>query len=237
MKFLLFFLSLFSFSSWGFIQVNPVRIILKDSTFGHFTVRNTQGHPVEVKITNKFFQQDKNREMKPGPGGTEEIEKVIFSPANFTIPPGDKQVVRFFIKDKFQEKEKRTYAHLLTEVKDDNIDKSKMMVLTPNVAIAIPILFRKNTILDNIEIRDLKLTQQDKNCVLSMEWSNKSHSSYINIDLLDANEKIISQLNGVSNYLDKLEWLQSFSDTNCNLIKKIKVFDVDNNIHVYSRDF
>lgn len=237
MRFIPLLICFFSFSSWGFVQVNPVRLILKDSTFGHFTVRNTQGKPVEVKITNKFFIQEKNREMKPGTSEKEEIKKILFSPSEFILAPGSKQVVRFFIKDKLDGSEKRTYAHLLTEVKDEEIDKSKMMVLTPNMAIAIPVIIRKKTLPDNIEIKNLSLNPKEKDCILSMEWINKTHSSYINIDLLDSKGKIISQLNGVSNYLDKLDWVSPFSNIDCNLIKKIKILDVDNDIHVFSRDF
>jgi len=89
---------------------------------------------------------------------------------------------------------------------------------------------------DNIKFEHEKLTSKDQSCIFSAVWKNNTHSSYINFEALDKNDKIIFQVLGVSNYQKEYLWKMDIPKIDCAEIKKIKVYDVDNKVYVVSRD-
>lgn len=239
LKTLLFISLVFPTTLFAFVQVNPVRILLSEMTYGHFTVRNTQGKPVKVEITNQFFEQSETGVMKPLNDSPKKIKTILFSPQKFTIDPGAKQVVRFFIKDKLPENEIRTYAHLLTEVMDEeDSSKAKMMVLTPKVALAIPVVLRKKrSETNNVEVLSLNLKPSEGNCEIHTRLKNNFHSSYLNLVASDQKGDPILTINGISNYLNNNSWVNIVEGKDCNQIKKVNITDADSNISVINKTF
>lgn len=228
-------------SAHAFVQVNPVRLHVKASKLGHFTVRNTQSKPVSVEIENKYFSLQPDGQMKPGKGD-DELKKILFTPKNFQLGPGEKQVVRFFVKDEAPKTELRTFAYILTEVKNDQNESgssnspAQVLTLTPKVAVAIPVIYRLITDKNNTQISDERFEQKGENCWLFAKWRNSTHSSYINLELFDAKDKIIATLNGASNYLKEYDWKHEIDKTKCTDIKKMQVRDVDNDALVVNRE-
>ncbi len=236
MKLLLSLLLICS-NSWAFVQVNPVRFNIKDSKFSHFTVRNTQSKSVNVSISNKYFEMQPDGKMVESTVGAKtELKKILFTPNSFVLGPGEKQVIRFFIKDNIVGNELRTYAHILTDIKEDTKTaeetKGTSTSLTPKVAIAIPIVYRANHLKDNVSITDEKFVQKNSDCLMSVKWINKQHSSYVNFEAYDSNAKNIFKLNGVSNYLPEYNWNLLMPKVKCDKIKLIKFFDVDNEVYI-----
>lgn len=228
-------------TAWSFVQVNPVRLSLNNSRFSHFTVKNTQSKPIKIEIENKYYNMLPDGSMTPEKVAQEEnIKKVIFSPQAFTLLPGGKQVVRFFIKDQTNQTELRSYVYLLSEekneIEENSLSKENKMELRPKIAIAIPLLFRSKTIKENIELTEIKGSKKENDCILEMTWKNKHHSSYINLEVLGAENKSIFKLNGVSNYLSSFNWQTKIPKTDCTIIKKIKIFDVDNEVYVLNSE-
>lgn len=168
-----------------------------------------------------------------------EIKKILFTPNSFTIGPGEKQVVRFFIRDSIVNDELRTYAHILSEIKEDEKEevqkKETTTSLTPKVAIAIPIIYRSKNQKENIVISDETFTQKNSDCVLNAKWVNKHHSSYINVELFDKGNETVFKLNGISNFLNEYNWNLVMSNLKCDKIKSIKIFDVDNEHYVIDK--
>ena len=231
----------FSFNCWSFVQVNPVRFFIKDTKFSHFTVRNTQSKPVKVEIENKYFAMEPDGKMIPDNSkAKDELKKILFTPKNFILGPGEKQVVRFFIKDTLNTAELRTYAHLLTEVQTEQANKESetgtSMSLTPKVAVAIPIIYRAKNDKENIKISGEAFSQTGSDCIMKAKWENKTHSSYVNVEMMDAEEKIIYQLNGISNYLQSYDWNLVVPKMTCSKIKRIKIYDVDNEVYAVDKE-
>lgn len=227
--------------SWSFVQVNPVRFYIKDSKFSHFTVRNTQSKSVNVSISNKYFGMLPDGKMvEENNSAKNELKKILFTPNSFTLGPGEKQVVRFFIKDTIVGNELRTYAHILTDVKEEQKtgedSKGTSTSLTPKVAIAIPIIYRLTDQKDNMSFTDEKFLQKDSDCLMSAKWVNKHHSSYVNFEAFDSEGKNIFKLNGVSNYLQEYNWNLIMPDLKCDKINLIKIFDVDNDVYIINRE-
>ncbi len=241
MKLLYLIVLLFSSSVFAYVQVNPVRFFIKDAKFGHFTVRNTQSKPVSVEIDNKYFEMKPDGKMvQESKDAKDELKKILFTPKNFTLNPGEKQVVRFFIKDSIQTSELRTFAHLLTEIKENNEIKEQnsgqSMSLTARVALAIPVIYRPVTDKQNTSFLNEKLTQTGANCQLAVDWKNLTHSSYINFSALDEAGNELFKINGVSNYLKEYNWKLLIEKIDCKKIKKIQFYDVDNEVLIVSRD-
>lgn len=241
MKLLLLFSYLISFSALSFVQVNPVRFHVNESKFSHFTVRNTQSKSVSVDIENKYFAMQPDGKMIPDNSkATDELKKILFTPKSFVLGPGEKQVVRFFVKDTLAGAELRTYAHLLTEVKTELPEKTDTsgpsMSLTPKVAVAIPVIFRVKTFKENINISEEKFLQKESDCIMNAKWMNLHHSSYINFEALNDKGEIIFQLNGISNYLKNYDWNLVIAKTKCDKIKRIKIFDVDNDAYIVNKE-
>lgn len=237
----LFFL--ISFSARAYVQVNPVRFHVKETKFSHFTVRNTQSKSVKVEIESRYFKMTPDGKMAEEKGTpSDELKKVLFTPKNIVLGPGEKQVIRFFVKDELKGAELRTYAYILTEIQDDSKDggsspsPAQVLTLTPKVAIAVPVIYRLKTDKNNIEFGPEDLRQVTDGCLISTEWKNKTHSSYVNLEALDKNDKNIFVVNGVSNFLPNYQWKQLMSKVKCSDVKKIKIFDVDNDVYVVSRE-
>lgn len=235
------FAFLFSSSALAFVQVNPVRFHIKDAKLGHFTVRNTQSKSVSVEIENKYFAMKPDGSMGEG-SGDDELRKILFTPKNFVLKPGEKQVVRFFVKDDLKVKELRTFAYILTEIqnkadeKGQNNSPAQVLNLTPKVAIAIPVVYRPVTDPKNALIQNEKFEQDGADCIMTSNWSNGTHSSYVNLEVFGSSEKPVFAANGVSNYLKSYDWKQILKDVKCSDIKKIQIFDVDNEVLVVNRE-
>lgn len=241
MKILYLALIVFPSIVQAYVQVNPVRFYVKDAKFGHFTVRNTQSKSVHVEIDNKYFEMKPDGKMiQDNKNATDELKKILFTPKDFVLGPGDKQVVRFFVKDELKGAELRTFAHLLTDIQSNLVEKDAgkgpTMSLTAKVALAIPVIYRTKLDKENASFQNDQFTQKEDDCVFSTKWFNKTHSSYINFLAFDKEGKEIFKINGVSNYLPEYQWIISMPKTKCKDIKKIQVFDVDNDVNIISRD-
>lgn len=240
MKFLAL-LILLSPLAHSYVQVNPVRFYVNEAKFGHFTVRNTQNKSIKVEIENKYFEMLPDGQMiQKSNGSADELKKILFTPKDFTLAPGDKQVVRFFVRDDLKGAELRTFAHLLTEIQtnlvEKEVSKGQSLSLTAKVALAIPVIYRTKLDKENISFSDEKFSQEDENCKFSALWKNKTHSSYINFVAMDGDGKEIFKINGVSNYLKDYQWHLNMPKLKCNKIKKYQILDVDNEVNVISRE-
>lgn len=237
MKFCFVLISiLFSLNSFSYVQINPTRFILTGGVkVGHFSVRNTQKKAIIVNTSIKYF------EMKPE-GGMKEVKvsssknalkKVLFSPRSFTVQPGKKQVVRFFIRERLEEgqNELLAYAHFETEVEGKKEEMSKkQMALIPKVALAIPIVFRKETVGNNSTfINAKKKILSENKCEVVIDWKNSTHSSYADFIGMDKDNKQSFIVKGVSNYLSSYKWKHEVK-SNCKNINYIIAKDIDSKI-------
>ncbi len=225
---LLLFLSL---NAFAYVQVNPTRFLLEGNRkVGSMSVRNTQSEKVRVEMTLKFFSMTSTGEMKRAKAGIEgkNLKRVIFSPSSFTVAPKEKQVVRFFIRDKIKDEELTGFANLRTEKLGQDKPKGKnSMSLVPKLAIAIPIIFRKKTKQSNISIEKIKKNSlSDGDCLISFDWKNKYHSSYINLIIKNKKNEKVKIVKGASNYLSSYTWTNKIKEK-CNSLDKMIITDND----------
>jgi P pilus assembly chaperone PapD len=214
---------------------------MKGAKFMHFTVRNTQNKPVSVEIENRYYVMKEDGSMEYAQtAGRDGLRKILFTPNSFILNPGEKQVVRFFIKDKSLAKEMRSYAYILTNITTDPDKGSQKdmtsMSLSPKVAIVIPIIYRPETKKDNVLIKDLTFSQVESECLIKISWINSFHSSYLNFEAFDKQNEKVYEINGVSNFLPSFFWSFKVGMNICKKLKRIKIFDVDNDVYVFDRE-
>lgn len=228
----IFLCFIFSISTHAYVQVNPTRILLENGKkVGHFTVRNSQPKSVKVVVSLKYFSMDKTGKMSQTKTLNEKInlKKILFSPRNFELEAGKKQVVRFFIRDKISvdTKELYGYAHFETEIIENNKSDKRQMKLIPKVAVAIPVVYRTQTVKSNLVVENVKkIINKNGSCKISLNLKNNDHSSYFDVKGISKSSEETFIVKGISNYLDTYKW-EYTKEENCKNSFKIVVKDVD----------
>lgn len=177
-------------------------------------IKNNSNEIKEYEIVLVYYKMQNNGKLVIDANEADDTATsfIKFAPRKIKLTPGEEQVVRVIFKP-FGELSNRDYrCHIQfnpvnTEIKlNDEQNKKITFELKPKIGVAVPIFINNFSGDRKAEIKNVKLNKKDMRSILSFELNNLTPSTFLigDISVVDRDEKIVAQLNGINSYLNLL---------------------------------
>lgn len=221
---------LVSLQSFAKIQVHPLKVFLDQKRkTDSVTVKNLSDQKVSYKISTVHFEQNEKGQMRLKKEVPESslTPLVRFSPRVVTLSPGEHQVVRLMVRNISSLPETGDFrTHLRFEQTRSSFEKKEEGPLSDgevrtnlkvNLAISIPLFFRKGLPDYKVKLTDLKIIPDSPSGPkfnVTME-NNGSSYPYGRFELYTVSEgekqELIGEVNGAQSFVKKREFIYPIS--------------------------